>query len=69
MSDQLVWIVHGGYGLWVVRAATAEEACDVAYNGPATDDTTASEYGINRDELEAYLVEAGPPAIIDHYFG
>lgn len=71
-SDAMgIWIVRGGYGLWVVRAMNAKEACDTAFSGPRPeDDTTAEEYGVARAEMEAFPVSVdGERQIIDHYFG
>lgn len=50
MADSRVWIVEGGYGLWVVRAASEDAAITIAMAGGG-DHTGASAYGIERDEV------------------
>jgi hypothetical protein len=65
-----LWIVHGGYGMWVVRAADEDEACAVAHAGNSGRDGGAM-YGYERAEFEYAdeITADGPPEVLDHYFG
>lgn len=66
-----LYAVRFGYGLYVVRASSEDEARRVAYEGPAIDSEPAKDYGVEWDpeaHVEA-LHDAGPATLLAFHYG
>ena len=67
-SSQSIWIVEGGYGIWIVRAPSEDAAITIAMAG-RPEHTGAADYGLERIELSAREANPdGEPEILESMY-
>lgn len=60
-----IWIVQGGYGIWVVRAPSEDAAITVALAG-SPEHSGGGDFGLERGELAAREASpGGEPEILE----
>lgn len=65
---QRIWIVEGGYGIWVVRAPSEDVAITIALAGHP-EHSGAADYGLERTELSAREANLdGEPEILESMY-